>query len=74
MATITSRKLIDELIANDGYFEDDPPIEKIVEYTNASGETAWGVVWTTDKTDKDRYEKETYYVRKPKVIWQRKVQ
>lgn len=70
MATINSRDLIEDLIANDGYFEDDPRVDRIVQYVNQYGQVAWGVVWSNELPScRSRYEEETEYIRYPRVIW-----
>jgi hypothetical protein len=68
MPTIDNKQLIDKLIAKDGYFEDDPQVYMIVEYTNAWGNVTWGISYVNER-DKDRYLIETEYVRNPKVLW-----
>jgi hypothetical protein len=70
MATIDNKNIIDELIKNNGYYEDDPQAYQIVEYINAYGNTTWGVTWINEVMQRrHRYELETPYVRSPKVIW-----
>jgi hypothetical protein len=70
MSTIDNKELIDTIIAQNGYFEDDPRVYQIVEYRNAYGNIAWGVTWINETMDRrERYLKETYYVRRPKLIW-----
>ena len=69
MATIDSKHIIDELIASDGYYPDDPRVYAIVEYTNAYGNKTWGVTWILDR-DKEKYMlANPPYVNNPKVIW-----
>jgi hypothetical protein len=68
MATIDSKDVIDALIKNNGYYDDDPRAFMIVEYTNAYGNQTWGVTWVNE-TGKYRYLEETPFVRNPKVIW-----
>lgn len=68
MATINDKKLIDELIANNGYYEDDARVAQIVEYTNYYGVVTWGVTWQ-NQVGIRKYELPTVYVRNPKVIW-----
>ena len=71
MATIDSKEIIDSLIVNNGYFEDDPRVYMIVEYTNFNDKTAWGVTWSNELYYLvERYLEETEYVRHPKIIWQ----
>ena len=71
MSTITSKHVIDELITNDGYSEDDPRVALIVEYTSGyTGERIWGVTWVVETPDRQRrYLVETDFVRQPRVIW-----
>lgn len=70
MATIDDKKLIDTIISNNGHYEDDPRVARIVEYTNAYGNTTWGVTWSNEAPIRQlRYTEETHYVRNPKVIW-----
>jgi len=72
MATIDSREAIDKIIAANGaQYPDEPPITKIIEYTNAWGGKAYGVVFEDEPADPYRYEVETPYVRRPRVIWRR---
>ena len=67
MATIDDRDIIDQIIA--GKYRDDRP-RQIVEYTNAWGNTTWGVSFKGE--DIDRYMRPTHYVRNPRVIWKAK--
>jgi hypothetical protein len=70
MATIDSKSLIDTLIANKGYYEDDPRVYQIVEYTNAYGNKTWGVTWCTEDVERrQRYLVESQFVQNPKIIW-----
>ena len=70
MSTFNSKEVVDRLIANDGYYFDDPRVIRIVEYQNAHGGTCWGVVYEMESQDRwFRYDEETHYVRNPKVIW-----
>lgn len=68
MATIDNRNLIVSIITNNGYYDDDPRVYMIVEYTNSYGNRTWGVTWETDR-DKDKYLVETEFVLNPRVIW-----
>jgi hypothetical protein len=74
MATINDKKMIDKMIAANGaLYDDEPPVVKIVEYTNAWGNIAWGLVFDSEHPSRhDRYEVETKYIRDPKVIFVRK--
>lgn len=70
MATIDRKDIINEIIAKNGYYEDDPRVHMIVEYTNANGNRTWGVTWSNEtNASKRRYLIETEFVRDPKVIW-----
>ncbi len=70
MATIDDKRLIDLVIQNDGYFDDDPRVYMIVEYTNYYGNTTWGVTWIKERPEaRTRYLIESEFVRNPKVIW-----
>jgi len=70
MSTFTNKTIIDQIIANDGYYPDDPRVVRIVEYTNGFGGQCWGVTWETESPDKQfRYDTPTQYVVNPKVIW-----
>lgn len=70
MATIDSKKLIDEIIAANGYYYDDPRVYMVVEYTNFNGNITWGITYVTESSKmRTRYLDETEYVRNPKVIW-----
>ena len=74
MGTFINRDIVDNLIANDGYYDGDldgdPRVVRIVEYTNFAGDTCWGIVWVTEpRRTWKRYDRETVYVREPKVIF-----
>lgn len=70
MATIDDKTLIDKLIAANGYFDDDPRVHMIVQYTNSYGKITWGVTWTNETKERRlRYLDATPHVRNPKVIW-----
>ncbi len=76
MATV-DKKFADRLIAGDGLLPecgeeapDNPPASSIVEFTNAWGKTAYGVVFEGER-DQEKYMHESDYVQSPRVIWQR---
>ncbi len=70
MATIDDKNIIDELVKNNGHYEDDPRAHMIVEYTNAYGNTTWGVTWINEHpARRNRYLEENQYINNPKVIW-----
>jgi hypothetical protein len=79
MTTFSTKEVIDRLIAGDGWLAeygdrdapDNPPANRIVEYTNFSGRRCWGVVFEGEFGDPFRYEQETGYIRNPKLIWTR---
>lgn len=74
MATIDNKEMIDKIIRQDGFFEDDPQVYMIVEYINAYGNITWGVTWTNERVGAlTRYLVETEFVREPKIIWKAKV-
>lgn len=68
MATISDFAIIQKMIDDNGYSEDDPRVYKIVKYTNSWGGVSYGVTWEGHE-DLDRYEEETEYVINPEVIW-----
>lgn len=72
--TTVHREFADRLIRSNGLegeeAPDNPPAVRIVEYTNAWGKLAYGVVFSTDR-DPDRYDRETEYVQQPKTFWER---
>lgn len=75
MGTITSRAVIDALIATNGARPDESPdvaTVKIVEYENA-GQPAWGTVLACEIPLglANRYDAEGEHVTSPRVIWQR---
>jgi hypothetical protein len=70
MPTVDSKELVDEIIAGDGYFEDDPRCVKIVQYTNSYGpRPSYGLIYDGD--DLFKY-CASYYVRNPITIWEAK--
>lgn len=70
MATIDSKSTIDEIIAKDGYYEGDPRVALIVEYTTPEGRTTWGVTWANESPAMQaRYLDETEFVQSPSVVW-----
>lgn len=67
MATIDNKKMIDEIIANNGHYYDDPQVYAIFEYTNGWGNTTWALIW--HKEHMSRYAENPPYVNNPKVLW-----
>jgi hypothetical protein len=76
VSTINTKDIIDTLIANDGYYdEEDPRVYMIVEYTNAYGDIVWGVTWINEDPSRlERYLVPSQFVRNPKVIWKAQTQ
>ncbi len=67
MPSVNSKELVDEIIASNGVYQDDPPVQSIVEYTNAWGRPCYGLNYSS----RDDYT-ETEFVRNPKIIFVRK--
>lgn len=65
MATV-SKSLADQLVAQDGYYSDDPRVMRIVEYTDMGGKQAYGIEY---EHQVGKYA-ESVYIRNPKVYWQ----
>jgi hypothetical protein len=81
MATITSKYLIDDIIANNGIdvhpLEEgerpDPDVAMVVEYTTPEGNTVWGVTWVNEPgVSQVRYLVESQFVINPIIIWRKK--
>lgn len=54
MATVSHRKVVDEIIEGNGLYNGDPPCLFIVEYKNAyDGGLAWGLCYT--EQDRENY-------------------
>lgn len=73
MATLDNFDLVQQIIDMDGGPDPDEPQDpiavRITEYTNYEGNTCWGVVFHNEPIN--RYQIETAYVRRPKIIWER---
>ena len=74
MSTI-DKEFADKIAACNGVlYPDDPfepPVVRIVEYTNARGKKAYGI--TFEGQDEDKYMRSTAYVQGPSVYWQKLV-
>jgi hypothetical protein len=67
MATITQKEIIEEIIANNGRYMDDPLVVKIVSYSNMfNGGEAWGIIY--EHEDPMRYHKSPA-CHNPQTIW-----
>lgn len=65
MATV-SKDLADKIVAQNGFYADDPRVHRIVEYTDISGKQAYGLEYGHQI---GKYA-ESVYVRHPKVYWE----
>ena len=63
MPSIDSKKLVDEIIAADGYYGDDPRVIIIVQYITQMGTTCYYLCY---KWDDLVY---TANVAEPKILW-----
>jgi len=68
MATVTSRALVDEIIASNGEFRGDPVVHSIVQYYTPDNKVCYGLNYG----EVDAY-RATFYVNEPKVLFTRKV-
>ena len=69
MPTISSKSIIDELIADNGDYYDDPPVVKIVQYTNKWGTISYGVIY--QGMSLDHYAASEFIIN-PMTIFERK--
>ena len=69
MATI-SKELAEKIIANDGYYSDDPRVMQVVRYDNFEGLPAYAILYDQD-VRADRY-RPSPYVNNPEIIWRAK--
>ncbi len=70
MATIDNPEAIAKIIAANGAeYPDEPPVVKIVQYTNANGGTCYGVTWEGEPLF--RYDFPTPWIQNPVVMWER---
>lgn len=68
MATINNRELVDGIIKNNGYYEDDLRVVKVVQYENSfNGALAYGLIY--EREDLDRYH-ESQFIRNPITLWE----
>lgn len=67
LPTITSKAIIDKLIECNGRYEDDPPVEAIIEYQNVfNGETCWSVVYDAAGVARTLL---SPHLNNPRLIW-----
>lgn len=68
MATISSKEIVNEIIAGDGYYSDDPRVKAIFEIQTP---TAEGVTrWVLCYTERDIFNAmSSEWVVNPKLIW-----
>ena len=69
MATVDKATAL-KIIANDGYYEDDPRVQQVVKYQNAFGGESWAILYIHDVA-LNRYAP-TEYVRNPQIMWEAK--
>ena len=66
MATV-SKDLAEQIIKQNGYYEDDPRVMQVVKYSNNWGGESWAVLYEKDVVT-NRYAA-SEYVRNPQIIW-----
>ncbi len=73
MATIDSQGIIDVLLANDGIYPGDPPVVRIVRFTNGWGGRTHGIVYEAeaDRGGLYRYDYPSEFIIAPEVIFRR---
>jgi len=64
------KELAEEIIAANGYYEDDPRVMQVVKYQNSFGGESWAVLYEDDVRC-NRYE-ESEFVINPQVVWSAK--
>lgn len=69
MATVDQATAL-KIIANYGYYEDDPRVMQVVKYQNAFGGESWAILYQQDVAI-DRYAASDY-VRNPQILWEAK--
>jgi len=72
--TTVDKSFADKMVACGGVmYPDDPfepPVNRIVEYTNAWGQKAYGMTFNGHQ-DPDKYMRPSEYVQEPRVYWER---
>lgn len=68
MSTV-DKEFADKIVAAKGrLYPEDTPITRIVEYTNAWGELAYGI--TFEGRDQDKYMRPSEFIIAPRVYWE----
>jgi hypothetical protein len=62
------KEIADAIAKGDGHYEDDPRVERIVEYTNMAGDLAYGLEY---EGQGQRYVPSPY-VNNPRTYWEKK--
>lgn len=71
MATVSTRSIVDTIIARNGFYPGDehlPSVIEIIEYDTKWDTVAWGLLYEHDRPNK--YEA-TDTVRNPRTIWKK---
>lgn len=69
MATIESKKLVDEIIADNGYMDNKSQAMLIVEYNHSvNDKTMWSIILVPSDLESLMV---SPYVRDPRIIWMR---
>jgi hypothetical protein len=68
MATVNNKEIVDQIIANDGFYDDeDPRVIRIVQYENQwNGAPAYGLIYVGENPM--RYHESLACIN-PKTIW-----
>ena len=73
MATV-DKAFADKIAAANGVLYPDvpfePPVTRVVEYTNAWGGKGYGI--TFEREDPDKYLRPTEYIINPRIYWEKK--
>jgi hypothetical protein len=69
MGTV-SKELADRLVSLNGRYPGDPPVLRIVEYTNMAGQLAYGIEYRGE-VGKYTSEPDNPYIGNPRVYWRR---
>jgi hypothetical protein len=69
MPTVNSKKLIDDMIAKDGYYPGDPQALQLSSYLNDWGDTSYHIAYTPDEVHSLIT---SPFCRDIKVLWRRK--